>query len=75
MADRETGLLRRWRRRVERWARFAHDPAQWSADRYRRANTPFFAAVLKEAWRDPRPAPPESPTDRPGPVAEDPEPR
>ncbi len=33
-----------------RWVR---DPAQWSADHYRRSNELFFAAVRREAWREP----------------------
>jgi hypothetical protein len=62
--DRRAGPIRRIRRRLERWVRFARDPAQWSADRYRRSDKLFFAAVLKNTWRDP-------PTKPPGGVAND----
>jgi len=33
--------------------RFARDPAQWSADRYRRSDMALFAAALKDTWREP----------------------
>jgi hypothetical protein len=57
LEDREAGPLRRLRRRVERLVRFARDPAQWSADRYRKSDMALFAAALKDTWRDPEPEP------------------
>ena len=35
--------------------RLARDPAQWSADRYRRSDMALFAAALKDTWREPEP--------------------
>ncbi len=53
LEDEQEGVLRRFRRRLESWVRFARNPAQWSADRYRRMDKLFFAAVMKDTWREP----------------------
>jgi len=53
LEDRQTGPVRRLRRKLERLVRFVRDPAQWSADRYRKSDMALFAAALKDTWRDP----------------------